>query len=132
MADQQPTGMEEGDNSLTASHLSPTSSDALNGGAQQEETAYSDSDSEIFLITELSKPPSVLNGEKVIIYGNTCAAVACAAVVCAPLTSVGLRSPPPLPTSTIYSCFMMPHPPRYFKSDCSANKFYFFMNQWTS
>ena len=81
MADKQPTGVEEGDNSLTASRPSPTSSDAQDGGAQREETGYSDSD---------SKPLSVMNGEEEITYGNTCAAVACA-----PLTSGGLGGPSP-------------------------------------
>ena len=62
MADQQPTGVEEGDIPLTASHPSPSShpsppstgQDAPNGGVQQEKTAQSDSDSDLFLSTELS------------------------------------------------------------------------------
>ena len=101
MADKQPTGVEEGDNSLTASHPSPTSSDAqCTGGAQQEDTVYSDSGSDPFF--ELSKPSSVIHGEKVIIYGNTCAAVACA-----PLTSDG----GPLPTFTTHPVMFHSAPP---------------------
>ena len=64
MADQQPTGVEEGDIPLTASYPPPpsTGQDAPDGGAQQEKTAHSDSDSDLFLSTELSKPPSGENG----------------------------------------------------------------------
>ena len=69
MADQQPTMVEERDNSLTASHPPPpsTGQDAPDGGTQQEETAHSDffhsvSDSDLFLSTELSKPLSGENG----------------------------------------------------------------------
>ena len=66
MAEQQPIGVDEG-----ASRVRPpsTGQDAPNGGAQQEETVHSDSDffhsdseSDLFLSTELTKPPSGENG----------------------------------------------------------------------
>ena len=41
MADKQPTGVEEGDNSDMIFHPS-TGQDAPNGGAKQEDTVYSE------------------------------------------------------------------------------------------
>ena len=58
MADQQPTVVEEGD-------IPPQPS--ADGGAQREEAASSDSESNTFYSKVLSTPPpSVMNGERIV------------------------------------------------------------------